>query len=90
VEPHLKLLRGFRDRYLLTNAPGRSFARVYYKYGPHAATYIEEQDWLKSIIRVLLMPLVAISHILLPRFVESKHLDAILTHPSLTQSYPVN
>jgi len=64
VEPHVKLLREFRDQYLLTNSPGRGFVKVYYKYGPFAADYIREHDWLKPIVRVLLIPLVGISYVL--------------------------
>ncbi len=30
----------------------------------HAASYIEEHDWLKPIVRILLMPLVGVSYIL--------------------------
>jgi PKD repeat protein len=64
VSPHVKVLRDFRDRYLLTNAPGECFVRLYYKYGPIGAGYIEKHNWLKPIVRVLLMPLVGISYIL--------------------------
>jgi hypothetical protein len=64
MEPNVKLLREFRDLYLLTNRPGRRFVEVYYHYGPLAADYIEEHDWLKPIVRLALMPLVGISYVL--------------------------
>ena len=64
MEPDVMLLREFRDQYLLTNKPGKRFVKAYYKYGPHAANYVEEHDWLKPIVRVSLMPLVGISYIL--------------------------
>jgi hypothetical protein len=31
------VLRKFRDRYLLTNAPGKAFVRFYYKHSPPIA-----------------------------------------------------
>jgi len=64
LEPRVMLLKEFRDRYLLTNSPGKRFVKAYYQYGPHAANHVEEHDWLKPIVRVLLMPLVGISYIL--------------------------
>ena len=78
VEPNVKLLREFRDQYLLTNSPGRGFVKVYYKYGPFAAEYIREHDWLKPIVRVLLMPLVGISYILVKTSLATKILDGAL------------
>jgi PKD repeat protein len=62
--PHVQVLRDFRYQYQLTNAPGEYFVRLYYKYGSIGAGYIEKHDWLKPIVRVLLMPLVGISYIL--------------------------
>jgi hypothetical protein len=64
VLSHVKLLGEFRDQYLLTKAPGKSFFKWYYNNGPHAANHIEERDWLKPMVRVLLMPLVGISYLL--------------------------
>ena len=78
VEPHVKLLREFRDQYLLTNSPGRGFVKVYYKYGPFAADYIREHDWLKPIVRVLLIPLVGISYILVKTSLATKILTVLL------------
>jgi PKD repeat protein len=71
VAPHVKLLRDFRDRYLLTNALGECFLRLYYKYGPIGADYIEKHNWLKHIVRVLLMPLVGIRYILVRTFLAA-------------------
>lgn len=57
---HAKLdtLRNFRDRYLLTNAPGREFVRLYYRYSPPIADFIAERGWLRAVVRGLLAPLV--------------------------------
>jgi hypothetical protein len=64
VAPHVKVLRDFRDQYLLTNAPEECLVRPCCKYGPIGAGYIEKNDWQKPIVRLLLMPLVGISYIL--------------------------
>ena len=58
LDPHLDTLRNFRDRYLLTNAPGRAFVSFYYRHSPLLADYIAERDWLRAIVRALLTPLV--------------------------------
>jgi PKD repeat protein len=78
VEPHVRLLRDFRDRYLLTNAAGRSFVEVYYRYGPFAADYIKEHGWLKPFVRMLLMPLVGFSYFLLKASLVTKVLSTLL------------
>lgn len=58
MDERLDTLRNFRDRRLLTNAPGRAFVRLYYKHSPPIADYIAERDWLRAIVRALLWPLV--------------------------------
>ena len=88
VEPHVQLLREFRDQYLLTNAPGKCFVRYYYKHGPIAAGYIDEHDWLKPIVRVLLIPLVGISYILIKTSLAMKILTVLLMIISMSCKKP--
>lgn len=57
--PQVQALREFRDRYLMTNELGRAFVRWYYRYGPIGAEFIQAHPWLKPIVRVTLLPLVA-------------------------------
>lgn len=57
-------LRGFRDGWLLTNAPGRAFVKFYYKVSPPIADFIRENEFLKFIVRVALIPPVAVSYLL--------------------------
>jgi len=57
LDPHVAVLREFRDRYLLTNAPGRRFVATYYQYSPPIAAVIAEHEALRFIVRVLLAPL---------------------------------
>jgi len=63
AEPHVKLLRDFRDQHLLTNMPGRWFVRMYYRYSPFWADLINTHSWCKPIIRLALMPVVGLSYI---------------------------
>ena len=52
------MLRQFRDRWLLTNAPGRAFVDVYYQTSPPIADTIAANDELRLIVRGLLTPVV--------------------------------
>jgi hypothetical protein len=65
LEPHVKLLRQFRDRFLLTNTPGKNFVRLYYTYSPPIADVIAAHDGLRMIVRWSLLPLVVLSWMLL-------------------------
>jgi hypothetical protein len=58
LEPHVRVLREFRDRYLQRTAPGRAFIRFYYRHSPPVAAFIAEHAWLRSLVRMLLTPLV--------------------------------
>ena len=57
----VKTLRDFRDRYLLTNVPGRAFVRWYYANSPPAAHYLNQHPALKPVVRGLLLPFVFIT-----------------------------
>ncbi|MBJ6727879.1 CFI-box-CTERM domain-containing protein [Geomesophilobacter sediminis] len=54
----VQALRDFRDRYLMTNGPGRAFVNWYYHYGPIGAHYLNQHPVWKPLVRVLLFPLV--------------------------------
>lgn len=56
--PAVTLLRDFRDRYLLTNAPGRAFVAFYYQNSPPLAGYIAGHDVRRAVVRGLLTPVV--------------------------------
>ena len=57
----VQVLRDFRDRFLVTNEPGRAFVRWYYRNGPSAAALIAEYDAVRPVVRALLWPLVVIA-----------------------------
>jgi hypothetical protein len=56
--PQVRILRDFRDRHLLTNAPGRAFVSWYYRYSPALAGLINEHPSLKPVVRAALLPVV--------------------------------
>lgn len=57
-EPHVEVLREFRDRYLLTNNPGRWFVSAYYWFSPPLAHFIADHGYLKFTVRIALLPAV--------------------------------
>jgi DNA-binding beta-propeller fold protein YncE len=54
LDPHVLLLREFRDQHLLTNVPGTWFVKFYYRHSPPIADYIRERDTLRAVVRLLL------------------------------------
>jgi len=67
LDPHVAVLRAFRDRHLLTNAPGRAFVAFYYRHSPPAARFISGNDGLRAVTRWALTPMVyGIEHPCLP------------------------
>lgn len=60
--PYVKILREFRDKYLMRTKPGRSLVKIYYRYSPLAARCIAKHKVLKIIIRFYLLPVVAFSY----------------------------
>ena len=65
IEPHVRLLRQFRDRFLLTNTPGKTFVRLYYAYSPSITDVISTHEGLRMIVRWVLFPLISFSWMLL-------------------------
>jgi hypothetical protein len=58
LDPHVKLLRDFRDEYLITNAPVRAFVSFYYQHSPPIADYIRKNESLRTITRWGLTPII--------------------------------
>jgi hypothetical protein len=63
LDNQVQVLREFRDRYMITNPVGRALVSVYYKLSPPMARLINEHPALKPVVRVSLLPAIALSTI---------------------------
>jgi hypothetical protein len=58
LAPEVMVLRSFRDRFLLSNGPGRLFVAFYYEQSPPLAALIAGNEPLRALTRAGLTPLV--------------------------------
>jgi len=58
VERHIKTLRDFRDKYLLTNGPGRTIVKVYYRISPSLAELFRQNEFARLAGRMILIPVI--------------------------------
>ncbi|GAB4389219.1 MAG: hypothetical protein Kow0025_13230 [Thermodesulfovibrionales bacterium] len=58
LAPEVAALREFRDRYLMTNAPGRALVAFYYRVSPEMADYIRRHPAMRGAARAALAPVV--------------------------------
>jgi hypothetical protein len=65
MEPHVKILREFRDGFLLNNPIGKAFVQLYYTYSPPIADFIAKHANLREITRLSLLPIVGMSWVAL-------------------------
>ncbi len=61
AEPHVMILRNFRDRVLMASAPGRALVSFYYRISPPIADFISRSEPCKMLVRWGLMPLIGAS-----------------------------
>jgi len=64
-EPHVEVLREFRDAFLLPSRIGKAFVETYYRYSPPVAGFIADNESLKAVVRVALAPVVGVSYLAL-------------------------
>jgi len=64
-ESHVKILRDFRDVYLLPTKAGSAFVDAYYRLSPPIADFIAVHDTLRAAVRVGLMPAVGAGYVAL-------------------------
>jgi hypothetical protein len=65
MEKHVQVLKDFRDIYLLNSWIGSEFVRAYYRYSPPVADVIAQHALLRTIVRIVLMPLVVFGYIVI-------------------------
>lgn len=65
LDPYVKILRTFRDRYLLTNPAGRYIVSLYYYYSPPAAEKIKDHAYLRETVKIFLIPAIMFSWIMI-------------------------
>jgi M6 family metalloprotease-like protein len=84
--PYVRILREFRDRYLLNsfefrvlsfefkipNIAGRAFVKTYYKISPPVADFIRESEELRAGVRLLLLPLIGLAAFLVKTSLAQK------------------
>ena len=58
LDPHVMVLRHFRDNVLLQSEIGTAFVKLYYHYSPPFADYIAKHDTLRLVVRIALTPLI--------------------------------
>ena len=64
-ERHVRVLRQFRDRVLLSTEAGTGFVRWYYRTSPAYAAWIARHDAVRAIVRILLWPVYAGAYLML-------------------------
>ena len=58
LDPHVMVLRHFRDNVLLQSELGTAFVTFYYKHSPPIADFIAQHDTLRMLFRFALTPLI--------------------------------
>ncbi len=61
LHPFVRVLRDFRDRFLMSHAVGRQFIAVYYQFSPDLATFIAAHHVLRLVVALFLLPLVGLA-----------------------------
>ena len=65
MEPYVKVLRDFRDRFMINNGVGKAFINLYSTYSPPVADFIASHDTVRLVVRWSLMPIVGMTWVAL-------------------------
>ncbi len=65
LHPFVKILRDFKDKYLMPSRLGRKIVDLYYRYSPFVADFIAKHKALKAMVRINLLPIIVISYSIL-------------------------
>jgi hypothetical protein len=63
LDPHVQVLRDFRDRYLLNYKLGQKLVKLYYQKSPPIAETIAANEVLRLMTRWCLMPVIGIAYL---------------------------
>jgi uncharacterized repeat protein (TIGR01451 family) len=72
LEQHVQILRDFRDRILFNSAAGKAFVQFYYRISPVIADKIAQNEGLRFITRVMLLPVIGVAYLIV-------HLGMLMT-----------
>jgi hypothetical protein len=65
LDPHVVVLRNFRDSYLKGTRLGQAIINRYYQFSPMIAGFIDQNEALKQVVRLCLWPWVAFCYLML-------------------------
>ncbi len=65
LHPYVRILRDFRDHFLLGNRTGKALVALYYRYSPSIADRIAAVPALRAVTRILLLPVVGAAWLIL-------------------------
>jgi hypothetical protein len=65
LEGKIEVLRSFRDAYLLNSSVGRALVQAYVQHSPPVARAVAERQWLRTLVRALLLPVVGLVSLLI-------------------------
>lgn len=77
--PYVKILRDFRDEYLIPYGVGRRFVGMYYSMSPAVAFFLEKHPPAPFIVRIALFPLIGFVFLLLSTTFSVKIVLCLLT-----------
>ena len=58
LEPHIGVIRQFRDEQLMTDTLGRKAVRLYYNNSPTVVEYLDQHEWANVATRLAVTPIV--------------------------------
>jgi hypothetical protein len=78
LAPAVRILRQFRDKYLVPNNVGAWFVNQYYRHSPKIAAYIAGHNWARTLTRIALIPAIGYSWFMVSTDLTTKILFSIL------------
>ena len=61
LDSRIDVLRTFRDIHLQDSPGGKAFVKAYYELSPPIADFIAEKGWLRTLVRILLLPVIGLA-----------------------------